>query len=991
MIQRIRLSLSVLLVALLTATSANSQAPDHQHHSHHGHSKLSRKALTRAAVIMRTSINSSKPGFEIGERIIEGSSGRLNVAGLIDTMTFVDLASNLLLSKLTPGAALSIPLDLIAEIMTQEQAQASLPTISSSAATSTFRVRAALSSTALIGILADNPQPGQVVIRSPFQTSSGRRGFLSQRLIFAPGAGLQGTCVRGATIVATGMRMNLSTFRATRNVRCRPTTITPSSPGMVANTPAPNNSAIATTPPNINTSLFPPEITQSSFEVFQGQFGMQPDCPTGNGTGTATLVLNRVGRVAGLTMVYSGLTALTSQHVHAKDGSILWDLDENVERFGDTLIWRLRDRSAFTVQEVYDQLDAGDVFVNLHSPTCPRGELKATFRKVGGSTQARKSSASAMTSRRLKFPENSPSAQTAQMSIDPLLSPVADTTTVADKTQNFHNLVSFGAPAANGRSARSTSAKSRGSKRNKRSPTTPKAEKKLRLTRAMSLPRDVIGLTRLLNQATFGTTPTMLAALKTGGDVARYLASQLSVPVGQRCMLLPRVRALMQAQSDLTPQQMVATAWWDCALNSPRDEICHRVAFALSQQWVVSGMREDTNNPEALAHHYDILKRNCSGNLRQLMEQVTLSAPMGRYLDMLNNSKDGLNENYARELMQLFTIGTVLLRPNGTPLTTGEGSPIPSYGPDHIPGMAKALTGWTWGDQEFGSRNGSWTAPLRAIDAHHDTSAKTIFLGANLPGGRTAAADMKSVLDLLFVHPNFCPFNARRLIQQLVSSNPTPQYIERVSRICMNNGRGRRGDLSAMTLAVLLDDEARDARFATADAFGKLRQPTIMIAHLMKLLRADRSVPRGCLIDEFERVFEQTPLYSRTVFNFFSPSFAAPGLITQANLVSPEFQLLNQTSMVRWLEFLWQAIDRGAFACGGDKAAQIPFRLAPLASINPSQLATILDLSLAGGSFSMTRAQGALIQVAQGAGSGEERVKTLLKSMIASPRQMIQK
>jgi uncharacterized protein (DUF1800 family) len=279
---------------------------------------------------------------------------------------------------------------------------------------------------------------------------------------------------------------------------------------------------------------------------------------------------------------------------------------------------------------------------------------------------------------------------------------------------------------------------------------------------------------------------------------------------------------------------------------------------------------------------------------------------MGVYLSMLGNQKpDALrnirpDENYARELMQLFTIGLVELNLDGSIRTNAQGNPIPTYDQAVIEGFAHVYTGWTYaGAPSFAlafPTIANQVVPMQAYAEQHDTGAKRVlsYTGAaftQIPAGQTPAQDLDDALDNIFRHPNVAPFIAKQLIQRLVTSNPSPQYVERVARVFENDGAGRRGELDAVVTAILLDPEARNA-LANANA-GKLGEPVLRLTRIWRAYGAASS--SGKLnVQNIPGFIGQGPLQAPSVFNFFSPFYAPPGEILDQGLVAPEMQLATE-------------------------------------------------------------------------------------------------
>ncbi len=334
------------------------------------------------------------------------------------------------------------------------------------------------------------------------------------------------------------------------------------------------------------------------------------------------------------------------------------------------------------------------------------------------------------------------------------------------------------------------------------------------------------------------------------------------------------------------------------------DQLRQRVAFALSEIMVVSQIGALQQYPFAVADYYDVLARHAFGNYRALIEDVTLHPAMGVYLSMLGNEKPDPvrnirpDENYARELMQLFSIGLVELNIDGSEkLDPVTNQPIPTYDQAIIEGFAHVFTGWTWAGAPTFHPNpfflpaSSQYFPMEHWADFHDTGPKTLLGGTTLPAGQSGEQDLSDALDNIFNHPNVGPFMAIRLIQRLTTSNPSPGYVQRVAEVFNNNGAGVRGDLGAVVKAILLDPEARPALPMEID--GKLKEPLLRLTQLFKAYNATSQSGRYPLAAAYI-IFGQGPLQAPHVFNFFSPFYAPPGEIRNSNLVAPELEIATE-------------------------------------------------------------------------------------------------
>jgi uncharacterized protein (DUF1800 family) len=401
---------------------------------------------------------------------------------------------------------------------------------------------------------------------------------------------------------------------------------------------------------------------------------------------------------------------------------------------------------------------------------------------------------------------------------------------------------------------------------------------------------------QFLNQATLGATEADAQRLISMRYEA-WIDDQMQEPAS---LQLPFLQAVPPPQFMFQLQDDRVDIWFRNALQG-NDQLRQRVAFALSEILVVSQLGVLGDQPYALASYYDLLARYAFGNYRDLLEAVTLHPAMGAYLSMLGNEKPDPvrnirpDENYARELMQLFAIGLVELNQDGSVRLGTDNEPIPTYDQAVIEGFAHVFTGWTYaGSPVF---QGAFPTELRQITpmelwpTFHDTGAKQLLNGVTLPAGQSGEQDLSDALDNVFNHPNVGPFIAIRLIQRLVTSNPSPDYVSRVAAIFNDNGSGVRGDLGAVVKAILLDDEADpNLRLATD---GKVKEPIIRITQLWKAYNAASASGRYPYNFAYI-IFGQGPLQSPSVFNFFSPFYAPPGEIRDAGLVAPELEIATE-------------------------------------------------------------------------------------------------
>ena len=358
------------------------------------------------------------------------------------------------------------------------------------------------------------------------------------------------------------------------------------------------------------------------------------------------------------------------------------------------------------------------------------------------------------------------------------------------------------------------------------------------------------------------------------------------------------------------------------------DLLRQRIGLALLDQWVVGvdGFG-GAWRAFALAAYLDILWDNAFGNYRDLMEAVSTNVAMGLFLTFLGNTKANSatgsipDENYARELMQLFTIGLTMLNMDGSQQLSG-GNPVSSYSQADVSQAARVWTGYTYANAD-NSTPGRMRLPMAIVAAKSETGA-TSFLGINIPAGSDGATARKLALDGLFNHQNVPPFVSRQLIQHLVTSNPSPAYVGRVAAIFANNGSGVRGDMKAVIHAVLTDREARDDTQVDSLTFGKLREPVVRLVQWAKAFNVaspSQLWPFGNTSSSANRLGE-SPGRAPSVFNWFRPGYSPPGsAIAAGNLVAPEFQITNEPSVIAYVNYMQAVIANGAGDAKPDYAA----------------------------------------------------------------------
>jgi uncharacterized protein (DUF1800 family) len=466
----------------------------------------------------------------------------------------------------------------------------------------------------------------------------------------------------------------------------------------------------------------------------------------------------------------------------------------------------------------------------------------------------------------------------------------------------------------------------------------------------------------------------------------------------------------------------VMESFWTQAVQGP-DQLRQRLTFALSEIFVVSTVNSPVEiEKDAHASYLDMLSRNAFGNFRTLLEQVARHPTMGRYLSHLKNQKEDPttgrlpDENFAREVMQLFTVGLWELNSDGSRRKDANGRDIPTYSQADVMGMAKVFTGLSWGNGDWG--NGfiqpapsydpyarAWNQPMISYAQYHSTSEKRILGGVVIPAGTSGDQSLAIALDTLFNHPNVGPFVGSQLIKRFVTSNPSPAYVSRVTAAFNNNGQGVRGDMKAVIKAVLLDPEARDASKTADPLWGKLREPMIRYANFMRAF--DVKAPSGKykiwnLEDPISSV-GQNPLRAPSVFNWFTPSYAPTGDIMNRGMVAPEFAITHETTTTGYTNFVVSRAEKESAWWRDNVAAKwgsvTDYRGADysaemaLAS-NPAALVDRLNLLLAAGRMSSTTKQtivDAISTIPLSANSGHTRVATAVALTMVSPDFIVQK
>ncbi|MFZ9745958.1 MAG: DUF1800 family protein [Opitutaceae bacterium] len=557
---------------------------------------------------------------------------------------------------------------------------------------------------------------------------------------------------------------------------------------------------------------------------------------------------------------------------------------------------------------------------------------------------------------------------------------------------------------------------------------------------------------RFLTQTTFGPTREEIDAL-TGGSINAWLNAQMALPFTSHRTAIQDDRRTFGGSGSFTNWNAThppnrQSAWWKLALSAP-DQLRQRVAFALSQILVVSDVAlGDDSRAEPLAAYYDILGQGAFGNFRNLLERVTLNPMMAEYLSSLRNAKATFDssgamlttpdENYAREIMQLFSIGLVRLQPDGTLLLGDDGLPIPTYNQTTITELAKVFTGWAYPSTNanaFRTAGANHYSPLQLFPAFHDDGPKNLspVLAAPIPAGQGGATDLQLALDALFQHPNTAPFISKLLIQRLVTSNPSPAYVYRVAQRFIDDGTGTRGNLGAVVRAILTDHEARSSEVAANPSFGKLKEPILRLSGLLRGLKASSSsgryvgfrvtvdgqpitsaTPRpataaqinmapnaysGTRLDGVQGNLAQAALRSPTVFNFYHADYVQPGPLAAAGLVVPEFEITDDNFAINVPNFLRTFVNATLPTTNGVPTPAAPYTLTldlnhelTLVS-DPAALVAHFNLLFAAGSVpadAQSRIRAALSALPASA-TALDRVRTALLLTLTSPAAAIQK
>ncbi len=556
---------------------------------------------------------------------------------------------------------------------------------------------------------------------------------------------------------------------------------------------------------------------------------------------------------------------------------------------------------------------------------------------------------------------------------------------------------------------------------------------------------------RFLTQTTFGPTKAEIDAL-TSGSIDAWITAQLALPFTSHRAATVADRASFGGSNSFTNWNAIhppnrQSAWFKTVLTAP-DQLRQRVAYALSQILVVSDITlADDNRTEPVAYYYDQLGNGAFGNFRTLLETITLSPMMGEYLSSLRNSKATFDntgatittpdENYAREVMQLFTIGLVRLQPDGTLQLGADGLPIPTYNQTTITELAKVFTGFSYfntntSNTNFRSGGSNYINPMSLFAGFHDNTVKNLAPVSVTPIPASTAADsgtidLRLALDALFTHPNTAPFISKLLIQRLVTSNPSPGYVYRVAQKFENNGAGTRGDLASVVRAILTDAEARSPAVASNVSFGKVKEPLLRLTALMRAFGASSTSGRymgyrhhvsGTVITSATplpatqgeigtysssiNIFNvsgniaQAALRSPTVFNFYHADYVLPGPLAAAGLVAPEFEITDDNfaiSVPNYLRTFVNATTTNIAATIQPYVITLNTTYEQGLAATPTALVDHLNRVLAADALPAavrTRIVTALTALPT-ATSAEDRVRTAILLVLTSPAAAVQK
>lgn len=500
---------------------------------------------------------------------------------------------------------------------------------------------------------------------------------------------------------------------------------------------------------------------------------------------------------------------------------------------------------------------------------------------------------------------------------------------------------------------------------------------------------------RFLEQSSWGPTPALIDRVREVGFEA-YLAEQFAAPMSSypTMPLFPTTRDPATCPNGSTCQRdnytmyLPQNRFFTNALYG-EDQLRQRVAFALHQILVVSGV--EITRPAWMTPYLQLLDRQAFGNFRELLVELTLNPAMGNYLDVNGNTRTRPNENYAREILQLFSVGTVRLNLDGTPQLDGAGQPVETYSQTTIDNFARVFTGWRFAPAPAtGVPN--YLDPMVANEPQHDTGDKTLLDGATLPARQTTRQDLEGAIDNIFNHPNVGPFIAKQLIQHLVTSNPSAGYVARVAQVFNGHSGASRGDMRAVVRAILLDDEARGDSKAEP-SYGRLKHPAQFVLNVLRAFDA-RSADRSDLSDGYINP-QLTPMgmdvfRPGSVFSYYSPFGTAPGA---GGLRGPEFGLLSTSTALRRANFV-NTIVFSRLATSANSPTGTSIDLAPLQPLasNPGALVDALNDRLLHGTMAGAMRSSIMQAVsAVAASNAVKRVRTAVYLVLTSSQYQVER
>jgi Protein of unknown function (DUF1800)/CHRD domain len=567
------------------------------------------------------------------------------------------------------------------------------------------------------------------------------------------------------------------------------------------------------------TAYSPPDAGSSNGALYAASLAPQPGANT-LGSGSALLLVNDARTEARLSYVFSNLTGPVNSGAHIHDarviqgqaGRVIYDLDEFQPDIFGNYTWTFGESASHTVADILAAIEGGHAWLNLRTAAYPDGEVKGVFYPISGS--------------QFFIPPAPPVAAELTIPSDPALARIETARFLQQATFGARHDTDGAAPwDADSIEAVQALGYAGWIDAQLSMPAGPNPETLKVVVMPPTVVYDVPSSSR--------TTPNALINTYNGsGPMSSFISDYY----------LRYPRSSTDTDQDSQTSEEIWRAWWAISVKAP-DQLRHRMAFALSQILVVSEDGELDENARVVGHYYDLLYYHALGNFRTLIERVTLSPAMGIYLDMLGNKKPNPstgyipNENYAREILQLFSIGLMRLHPDGTPVLSMEGLPVTTYEQDNVVGFAHTFTGWNYP----GTSSDKITAMTpRASD--HDTGAKLLLDEAVIPAQTPATvescnAELAAALDVIFHHPNTGPFICRQLIQRMVTANPSPGYVYRVTSVFEDNGIGVRGDLAAVAKAILLDPEARNELPRSQTGFGHLKEPVIRATQMIRAFK----------------------------------------------------------------------------------------------------------------------------------------------------------